>query len=299
MQEPSPSDTQAEAVRVQRVLEETLDRYAGRSEAERTEALVDALRAELGTRPAAARAPLLAALRSFTPPEAAVAPSVPTAALRELEAEVERLRRDLAARELAPPVAAQAPAGPPGDLARRVAAVLLGTGRDAEKLLAGGAEAEARLVAILAALVEFAGRLGRVYLGATTDAERTMAGRTQALIADALEGRIDIDDLTRVLEQIYQQIGGQLLAFREACDSGAKELLKQLAPAAVETASAKGATVVGGRRPFFYRECWEWFEKRYEELRTADHLFESYFNGAFRRALLRQGQGGAERKGAR
>src|SRR5262245_34825992 len=103
MQEPSSSDTQAEAVRVQRVLEETLDRYAGRSEAQRIEALVDALRAELGTRPAAARAPLLAALRSFTPPEAAVAPTVPTAAVRELEAEVERLRRDLAAREAAPP----------------------------------------------------------------------------------------------------------------------------------------------------------------------------------------------------
>lgn len=298
MQEPSPSEAQAEAVRIQRVLEETLDRHAGRPEAERTEALAEVLRAEVGARPAAARAPLVAALRSFAPEEAAIAPSVPAAALRALEAEVERLGRELAARPV--PVAAAAPApAAAGELARRMVTVLLGSGRDAEALLAGGPAAEERLLGALAALVDFTGRLGRVFLGATTDAERTMAGRTQALLADALEGRVPMEDLTRVLEQIYQQIGGQLLAFREACDGGAKELLKQLAPAAIESASAKDATAVGKRRPFFYRECWEWFEKRYEELRTADNLFESYFNGAFRRALLRQGQGAPERKGGR
>jgi hypothetical protein len=176
---------------------------------------------------------------------------------------------------------------------------MLGPGRDPERVLADGPAAEARILAALATLVEFASRLGRVYLGATAEADRTMAGRVQALVADVIEGRASPEGLRDLFERMFQQIGGQLLAFREACEAGARNFLKQLSPAAIEAATAKGATTVGGRRPFFYRECWEWFQQRYEELRAADHLYESYFDGAFRAALLRQGQGSGERKAAK
>jgi hypothetical protein len=286
------------AIRIERVLEGTLDRHAGRSEAERLDALTETLRAELTALAAAERGPVLGALRALHPPEPpSVGSSGPTARERELEEEVERLRAELAAR----PTASAAPAAAPatGDLGRRIAAALLGPGRDVDRLLAEGAAAEERIVSTVAALVEFAGRLGRVYLGATADADRTMAGRVQAFLADALEGRASTTGLRVLFDEMFQRIGSQLLAFREASEAGARNFLKQLAPAAIEAASAKGGVQVGGRRPFFYRECWELFVQRFEELRTADHLYESYFDGAFRAALLRQGQGGAERKGAR
>jgi len=65
MSEPNPSDVQAEALRLQRLLDETLDRHVGRPEAERIDAVVQALRGELGATPAATRAGLLAELRAL------------------------------------------------------------------------------------------------------------------------------------------------------------------------------------------------------------------------------------------
>src|SRR5262245_5240501 len=99
MQGANSSDCQAIGVRIQRLLDETLDRHAAGSEAERAQALRDPLRVELGALPAAERAPVLATLRALHPDIApAGAPVARGPSLREveLETEVERLRAALA-----------------------------------------------------------------------------------------------------------------------------------------------------------------------------------------------------------
>ena len=290
MQGANSSDCQAIAVRIQRLLDETLDRHAGGSEAERAQALADTLRTELGALPAAERAPVLATLRALHPdvePTGARPVRGPSVREIELEGEVERLQAKLAARADAPaaPVATAAP----GETERALVVALAGPGADVEALLADPALA-ARASAVARALMEFAERLGRVFLGATADADRTMAGRVRGLAVDVVRGRADADALGESLERISRQIGGQLLAFREACEAGARDLLKQIAPAALEAEAGRSASGVG-RRLFFYKECWELLVQRHEALRGSDELFEVYFNGAYRGALLRQAQG--------
>jgi hypothetical protein len=289
MQGANSSDCQAIAVRIQRLLDETLDRHAGGSEAERAQALADTLRTELRALPAAERAPVLATLRALHPdvePTGARPVRGPSVREIELEGEVERLRAALAARADAPaPVAAAAP----GETERALVAALAGSGADVEALLADPALA-ARAAAVARVLMEFAERLGRVFLGATADADRTMAGRVRGLAVDVVRGRADADALGESLERISRQIGGQLLAFREACEAGARDLLKQIAPAALEAEAGRSASGVG-RRLFFYKECWELLVQRHEALRASDELFEMYFNGAYRGALLRQAHG--------
>lgn len=284
MPDASPPEIEAAALRIEQVLQETLDRYVGGDGAARGEAIFQALRAELRALPADARGGVLAALQALHPVDVVVpaTPAGPSVREGELEAEVERLRAQVATHTAAP--------APSGRLAERVARALLGSARDVGRFLAQGGAAEDRLVEAIEALVGFAGQLGRVYGGATADSDRTMAGRFEGLLADAVEGRRSAPVLRDLFDGMYQQIGRQILAFREACETGTRNFLKQISPGAIEADSAKGATQVGGRRPFFYRECWEYFEKRYEELRMADHLYESYFDGAFRSALLRQSQ---------
>jgi hypothetical protein len=289
MQGANSSDCQAIAVRIQRLLDETLDRHAGGSEAERAQALADTLRIELSALPIAERAPVLATLRALHPDVAppGVQPGRgPSLREVELEAEVERLRAALAAR----PEPSPAPvAAAPGETERALVAALAGSGADVEALLADPA-LPARATAVARALMEFAERLGRVFLGATADADRTMAGRVRGLAVDVVRGRADPDALAESLERISRQIGGQLLAFREACEAGARDLLKQIAPAAIEAEAGRTTSGVS-RRLFFYKECWELLAQRHEALRTSDELFELYFNGAYRGALLRHAQG--------
>jgi hypothetical protein len=67
MSEQTTSETQATALRIQRALEETLDRHAGGPEAERLDALVRDLREELRALPAAERGAVLHALRALQP----------------------------------------------------------------------------------------------------------------------------------------------------------------------------------------------------------------------------------------
>jgi hypothetical protein len=286
-----PSDCQAIAVRIQRLLGETLDRHAGGSEVERARALGDTLRAELSALPAADRGPVLAALRALHPDEAPVG-ARPVAAppglqleVDELRAEVERLRAALAA-----PAAAPASTASPGEVERSLVTTLAGSGADVEALLADP-ELAARVASVAQALMEFAERLGRVFLGATTDADRTMAGRVRGLASDAVRGRAAPEALADELERVSRRIGGQLLAFREACEAGARDLLRQIAPAAIEAEANRAASGVG-RRLFFYKECWELLMRRHETLRASDELFEVYFNGAYQSALLRRSQGG-------
>jgi hypothetical protein len=286
------SDCQAIAVRIQRLLDEALDRHASGSEVERVQALVDTLRMELRGLPATDRAPTLTALRSLNPDvdlPGPRAPQAPSARELDLEAEVERLRAVLA-EPAAPPATP-----PPGATERAIVLALAGPGKDVDALLADPA-LTARAASVASALVDFTERLGRAFLGATADADRTMAGRVRGLVGDVVRGRTEPDALTDAFERIFRQIGGQLLAFREACEAGARDLLKQLGPGAIEAEAARAGTGVG-RRFFFHKECWELLVQRHETLRGSDELFETYFNGAYRRALLRQAQGDSE-KGA-
>jgi hypothetical protein len=293
MQGATASDCQAIAVRIQRLLDETLDRHAGGSEAQRGQALLDTLRAELNAVPAADRGPVLAALRALHPdveaPGARPArgPSGPSLRELELEADVARLQAELDARPAAPP----APVSGPGESERALVAALAGSGANVDALLADPALA-ARVTEVARALMEFAERLGRVFLGATAEADRTMAGRVRGLASDVVRGRADAELLGDALEHISRQIGGQLMAFREACEAGARDLLRQIAPAALEAEAGRASSGMS-RRIFFYKECWELFSQRHEALRASDELFEVYFNGAYRGALLRQAQRGA------
>src|SRR5262249_11652204 len=143
---------------------------------------------------------------------------------------------------------------PAGATERALVLALAGSGKDIDALLADPALA-ARVASVASALVEFTQRLGRVFLGATADADRTMAGRVGGLVGDVVRGRAESDALTDAFERIFRQIGGQLLAFREACEAGARDLLKQIGPAAIEAEAARAGTGVG-RRFFFYKECW-------------------------------------------
>jgi hypothetical protein len=290
MQGANSSDCQAIGVRIQRLLDETLDRHAAGSEAERAQALADTLRVELSALPPAARAPVLATLRALHPDVApAGAPAARGPSLREveLENEVEVLRASLAERVAAAPAAVAVAA--PGETERALVAALAGSRADVDALLADPA-LPARVAAAARVLMEFAERLGRVFLGATADADRTMAGRVRGLAVDVVHGRADPEVLAESLELISQQIGAQLLAFREASEAGARDLLKQIAPAAIEAEASRSTSGVG-RRFFFYKECWDLLVQRHEALRASDELFEVYFNGAYRGALLRHGRG--------
>ena len=122
MNETSSAEVQREALRVQRLLEETLDRHAGRSEGERVDALVEAIRSELAALPSSAdRRALVAELRGVVggsePTGSGAAPADPA-----LLAEIDRLRAALAEREaggVARPAAT-------GDFAAAAARLLLG-----------------------------------------------------------------------------------------------------------------------------------------------------------------------------
>jgi hypothetical protein len=273
------------AVRIQRLLDETLDRHASGSEGERVQALVDTLRAELRNVSVTDRAPTLAALRALNPePElfSPRAPQAPTLRELELEAEVEQLRAALVEH---PP----ASTATPGETERALVRALVGSGRDLDELLVDPAMAS-RAASVARSLVEFTERLGRVFLGAIAETDHTMAGRIRGLVTDVVLRRAEPDVLTDAFESVFRQIGGQILAFREACETGARDLLKQLGPAAIEAEVARAGTGVG-RRLFFHKECWELFGQRHEVLRSSDELFETYFNGPYRGALLRQAQG--------
>src|SRR5436309_1903321 len=98
MGDPTSFDVEAQVVRVQRVLDEALDRYVGQNERERSDALVNALRTEVSALPAARRDELVAALQGLYPePPAPVAAPADGETRRRLEQENERLRDALTA----------------------------------------------------------------------------------------------------------------------------------------------------------------------------------------------------------
>lgn len=286
MGEPSLSEIQAEAVRVQRALEHVLDRHAGSGESERSAALARALGAELSKLAAPSQALVLSALAALYPEELAATAPAPgdRAAASRLEQEVADLKGALQ-RAKVQGAAPRSTTPLPTDLVAALVQAVAG-GRGAASITTP--DGQQRLVAITMSLVSFASGLARTYLGVTAEPDKTMAGHLQAVLADELEGRRPAGSADALLEQIRRQIGGQLVAFREACESGARNLLKQIAPSAIADGTQRKAKVsIGGVRPFYYRECWEAFEAQWEELKAADNIYETYFDGGFRGALLR------------
>jgi hypothetical protein len=279
MSEPSSPDVQTDVLRVQRILEEALDRHADQSEAARAEALTRTLRAEVAALASASRGPVLAALAALYPEEPAitVGPAASDGqATRRLEEEVQRLREALAAAQATPATPSPAPAPPSGPLLGELAKVIVGSSRRAA--LAGTPGAEERMLGVIRALLDLAAGLARGYLSVGLEADKTMAGHLQMVMADEVEGKRPAGSVKALLEQMRQQIGIQVLAFRRACDVGARELLRQLAPGSLAAAAGKS-------RLFYYKECWDAFEARYEELRRADNIFETYFDVAFQREM--------------
>jgi hypothetical protein len=278
MSDPSFSD--AQVIRVQRVLEETLDRYAGQDESERAEALARTLRAELSALPAATRAPLLGALVGLYPEPPVVPTGAPAGdghAQRRLEQENERLRVALAAAQARPEKeAAPTPVASGGALYEEIGRLLVGPARRGAPAAVPGAEQ--RMVGVLRALVDFASSLARGYLSVGLDPDKTMAGHLHVVIADELEGKRPAGSVKGLFEQMRQQIGSQVMAFREACEAGSRELLGQLDPESIGAEAEKS-------RLFQNTNFRKILERRYGELINADNIFETYFDVAFQRTM--------------
>jgi hypothetical protein len=287
------SESQATALRIQRTLEETLDRYAGRPEAERVEALVRGLRHEVGALPVPERGPVLRALHALQPAEVATVPAAPRGPSErelELEAEVERLHALLATAEAKP-----APAS--GELVVPLARLLGLSARELEAQRARGEGAEQQLLDTVGVLVEFALGLLRAYIPVTQDEDHTVAGMVQRLMADAVTGRAGGADLAHHVERTRRQVGGQVFAFRRACEEGARALLRTLAPPLIEAEAARQASFLE-KRLGIATQCWELYQKRFEEIRTASELYQAHFDGPLRREMHRLAQGAEQRKGS-
>lgn len=283
----APSDPQLAAMRILGVLEELLDRHAGRPDDERQATLVRALRDGLGELSDAQRAPALHALRGLLPPEDLAVPDAGaragSARVLELEDEVAHLRAQLAAR---PVEAAPTPASPA--LAARLAKLLQVSQRDLDTVPAG--ELEGRLVDTLALLTDFALGLLRAYIPVTQDEDRTVAGLVQRMVADAVMERGQGDGLADHVERTRRQIGGQVLAFRRACEEGARSVLRGLAPAVIEAEASRTASYIE-KKLGASAQRWEAYQKRFDEIRAATDLYQSHFDGPLRREMHRLAQG--------
>ena len=279
------SDPQLAAMRILAALEELLDRHAGRPDEERQATLVSALRDLMTEIPDAERGPTLQALRALLPPDEVVRDveaGAAAARVFELEDEVARLREQLRAVPAPAPAAASTSASP--ELTARLTRMLQVGANELEA--AAPADLEARLADTLALLVDFAIGLLRAYIPVTQDEDRTVAGLVQRVVADAVLGRGDPDGLAAHVERTRRQIGGQVLAFRRACEDGARSVLKGLTPAVIESEAARTASFLE-RKLGGATQCWEAYQKRFDEIRAATDLYQTHFDGPLRREMHR------------
>jgi hypothetical protein len=277
------SDPQVAAMRILAALEELLDRHAGRPDEERQATLVTALRDLMNEIPDAERGPTIQALRALLPPDEVVRDveaGATSARVLELEDEVARLREELRAKPAPAPAATAASP----ELVARLARMLQVGARELEA--AAPADLEARLADTLALLVDFAIGLLRAYIPVTQDEDRTVAGLVQRVVADAVLGRGDPDGLAAHVERTRRQIGGQVLAFRRACEEGARSVLKGLTPAVIESEAARNASFIE-RKLGGATQCWEAYQKRFDEIRAATDLYQTHFDGPLRREMHR------------
>ena len=268
--------SEAHGLRIQRSLEESLDRHAGQSEEARAEALARTLETELSRLDASQAEEVLGLLA-----DQYASVSRPVDSLGDQSARIRELEAELAALRANPP----APVVEPSAFVNSVAELLLGGRGDVDALLADRRQAEERLLGLIRALLQFSTLVSQAFLGVEAEPDATMSGRVRSEMADELSGRMPSGTFEAMLGQVQHQISNQILAFREACEVGAQNLLKQVSPHAIASEVAGGSMSVLGIRPL--REQWERFEERYEELRRADNLFEDFFDGAFRKAVFR------------
>src|SRR5262245_15007487 len=229
MSDSNPAETQVDAIRIQSVLDATLDHVTGRTEAERAEALARTLSAELTALPLPRRPEVLRALVALNPNESTGSGSGGAARrVRELEAELEEMQAELERRAAAP--AEPAPRDHTGGVGGRVLDVLVG-GRGDGAAPPADASAEERAVGLVRELVSFAVTMLRA--GAATP-DRTTAGRFEGMLAGEVLGRVAEGTVAGELEQVRRQFGAQMSAFVAACERGFKEALKPLSPAVIE-----------------------------------------------------------------
>jgi hypothetical protein len=279
-------------MRILAALEELLDRHAAEPDAERQATLVAGLRSLVMELPDAARAPTLHALRALVPPDEVVrdvGAGAAQARVLELEDEVARLRAELRA---VPAVPAAAPPSAP-ELTARLARLLQVGPRELEA--AQGADLEGRLVDTLGVLVDFALGLLRAYIPVTQDEDRTVAGLVQRVVADAVLGRGEPEGLATHVERTRRQIGGQVLAFRRACEEGARSVLRGLTPDVIANEAARNATFLE-KKFGTAGQCWEVYQKRFDEIRAATDLYQGHFDGPLRREMHRLALGAEARR---
>jgi hypothetical protein len=289
--EQTPPNAEAAAMRIQRRLDEVLDRQAAAGEVARTDALLSELRDAVRALPVAERGPVLGMLQRMYPEAPATAPVAagPSMRERELEDEVARLTAALEARAAAPEPASS-------DLTAGLAKVLGLSARDLASLSADP-EGAARLTAVVDTLVEFAVSLLRAYIPVTEDEDRSVAGMVKRLISDAVSGPAQETALREQIDRTRRQVGGQVVAFRRACEEGARAMLKSLSPAVIEAEASRGAGFLE-KRFGVAAQCWELFVRRLEELRGSPELYQTHFDGPLRKELhrLAQARPGSEGK---
>lgn len=255
--------------RLQRSLDEAYTRYAGEDEESRVEGLVEALGRALALEPEEARAALLEELGAgyVAPPEAHahVAHAAATSEIDALREEIERLRA-------APP--------PPraGATENAVVEALLGGGLDPREVAD-----PTRVAGAVRALAIFAMDLIKGFLS-TSDPGSSLVqlDRFRAALRGELQGASPAGTTAALLEETKLAIGLQAQAFTIACVRGAKGMLSELDPVFLEDLSAGGGFLGIGK----HQKMWETFEKHHRELLSSDDLYDTYFDGAFRAALL-------------
>jgi hypothetical protein len=164
--------------------------------------------------------------------------------------------------------------------------------------LAADPDGEARLAAVVDTLVDFAVSLLRAYIPVTEDEDRSVAGMVQHLMSDTVSGRAQGTALRDQVERTRRQVGGQVVAFRRACEEGAKAMLKALSPAVIEAEASRAASYLE-KRFGIAAQCWELFGRRLEELRGSPDLYQVHFDGPLRKELHRLAQGQDRRQESR
>jgi len=262
-------------LRVERAVDEAYSRHAGALERDRIDGMSEVLRQALAAEPEALRPLVLE--RMFEHCQQSTLVTEDSKLAKEvvaLRAEVERLRQ---ARET--PVAIPAASG-------AVLRALLGTA--AGEIASRNAVDEDRVAALVQALASFAADLARAFLGtADKSRELTPAEPLRETLDAELSGRRGAGSFAALLEQIKYKIGAQLEVFSRACEEGAQHILRELEPLVLEDQAREAEQSVLGYRPFHYREAWQVFQRRYEELVSSSDLYETYFDGPLRKALFK------------
>jgi hypothetical protein len=260
--------------RLERTMDDAYSRYAPTAEEDRTAGVAAALRTALLSAPESLRAISLELLADRYEP-GSTAPEDPTAAAEivVLRAEVERLQSEQAARE----------ERADDDL---VAALV---GPDGARALGDDGPDMRRLANAVRLLTNFSVDLAKAFLAAAD--QKGAAEQAVARLRDSLRAELQGEPggrLAAILDEIRRNVGVELQAFRDACQNGAQELLRQFDPLLfdLQTNKRKGGVRIFGFRPFRFRELWQALQLRRTELVNDEDLYQTFFDGPLRRARV-------------